>query len=74
MSFGVKTSMGSVSIDCLGLPTKIHNRLIKAGIATLESLLQCSYGDLQSIKGLGRFGLSHITDALAKAGYSLKEV
>lgn len=41
-------------IDRLGLPTRVYNALIRAGVNTIEQLLSLSTDDLLQIRGIGK--------------------
>lgn len=52
-------------IDSLGLPTRVRNALVTAGVTTLEQLRGQSDATLKTVKGLGPKGIALIRDKLA---------
>lgn len=60
----------SVSIEELGLPTRIANALKAADFTTAASLAAASDKDLKQVKNLGEKSLSLIDKALAAKGYT----
>lgn len=49
-----------MDIDCLELTIRSNNSLRKHGIDTVEKLVELTWDDLQSIKGLGDKSISEI--------------
>ncbi len=58
-----------VSIDDLGLSTRTHNCLKRAGISTVGQILEMDEKDLLAIRNLGTKSLNEIRDCLIARGY-----
>jgi len=58
-----------VSIDDLGLSTRTHNCLKRAGIANVGQILEMDDKDLLAIRNLGEKSLVEIRDALVARGF-----
>lgn len=61
----------NASIDVLGLPTRIRNRIFQAGASTLNDLVEMTPIELLRMPGLGRVGLAKVELALKGLGLSL---
>ncbi len=62
----------ALTIEELGIPTRIANALAKGGYHTLGDLTQATLTDLKNIKNLGSKSLQVIQDILADKGFHLK--
>ncbi len=60
---------GSVSVDDLGLPTRVSNALKNAGYNTAEELSHATDKDLKSVKNLGGKSVDLMDEALLSKGY-----
>lgn len=60
-----------MSIDDLGLPSKLHRSLVLAGIESVEHLSLLSWVDLLKQPNFGTNEVEAIEDAMARAGYAL---
>ncbi len=58
----------SVSVDDLGLPTRVSNALKNSGIATATDLARATDKDLKTVKNLGGKSLGIIDEALSTKG------
>lgn len=58
-----------VSIDDLGLTTRTHNCLKRAGIANVGQILEMDDKDLLAIRNLGEKSLVEVRDSLVSRGY-----
>lgn len=64
------TKTGPVSVEELGLPTRVTNALKAAGYTTAAKLSSASDKDLKQVKNLGEKSLTLIDDALQTKGYT----
>lgn len=65
---------GKLSVEEIGLPTRVANALIKAGFETVESLAHAKKEDLVKVRNLGEKSLKIIAAALGTKGVEfLKE-
>ncbi len=60
--------VGKLSVEEIGLPTRVANALSKAGFETVEKLMNAKKEDLVQVRNLGEKSLSTISDALAEKG------
>lgn len=58
----------TISVDDLGLPTRVSNALKNAGYATASDLAKASNKDLKGVKNLGGKSLDLMDEALASKG------
>lgn len=63
----------SVTLDDLGLTTRVLHNLKEEGIESVESLLALSERELKKVPGIGERSLEEIKVQLAQHGYILKE-
>ncbi len=61
-------STGKLSVEEIGLPTRVANALIKAGFDTVEKLTLAKREDLIKVRNLGEKSLKVIKVALAEKG------
>ena len=65
---------GKLSVEEVGLPTRVANSLIKAGFETVEQLAHAKKADLVTVRNLGEKSLKIIAAALGTKGVEfLKE-
>ncbi len=64
---------GSLSVEELGLPTRISNALEKAGYEMVENLLKIKKSELSKIRNLGEKSAKIIEAALKEKGISWEE-
>ncbi len=65
---------GKLSVEEIGLPTRVANALIKAGFETVEQLAHAKKADLVKVRNLGEKSLKIIAAALGTKGVDfLKE-
>ena len=62
------TSPSSISLDDLGLPTRVTNALKNAGYKQVEQLASATDRDLKNVKNLGGKSLGLVDEALATKG------
>lgn len=60
--------VGKLSVEEIGLPTRVANALVKAGYETVEQLVTAAKEDLIKVKNLGEKSLKIIAVALAEKG------
>jgi DNA-directed RNA polymerase subunit alpha len=67
--------VGKLSVEEIGLPTRVANALIKAGYETVEDLVSAKKEDLNKVRNLGEKSLKIVSAALAEKGvnFSFKE-
>lgn len=66
--------VGKLSVEEVGLPTRVANSLIKAGFETVEDLARAKKADLVTVRNLGEKSLKIIAAALGTKGVEfLKE-
>ena len=61
----------SLTIEELGIPTRIANALEKAGYVTVNDLTQASLADLKSVKNLGTKSIQIVQEILTEKGINL---
>ncbi len=62
-----------MSLDELGLSTRVLHNLKEEGIHTVDDLLALTLRDLKKVPGIGERSVEEILEALAERGLSLKE-
>ncbi len=62
-----------LTLEELGIPTRIANALEKAGYLTVNDLTKATLDDLKAVKNLGGKSLKTIQDILAEKGINLTE-
>jgi DNA-directed RNA polymerase alpha subunit len=60
---------GSISIEELGLPTRITNALKNADYKTAAALAKATDKDLKNVKNLGEKSISVVDEALEAKGF-----
>lgn len=65
---------GKLSVEEIGLPTRVANALIKAGFETVESLAYAKKEDLVKVRNLGEKSLKIIAAALGTKGVEFQAV
>jgi DNA-directed RNA polymerase subunit alpha len=60
--------IGKLSVEEIGLPTRVANALSKAGYETVEQLVSAKKEDLAKVRNLGEKSLKIISIALAEKG------
>ena len=65
--------VGKLSVEEIGLPTRVANALIKAGYDTVEDLVNADRDDLVKVRNLGEKSIKIISAALAEKGVELPE-
>ncbi len=60
--------VGKLSVEEIGLPTRVANALIKAGFETVEALANARKNDLVKVRNLGEKSLKIIAAALGTKG------
>lgn len=61
-------AIGKLSVEEIGLPTRVANALIKAGFETVEELANAKKDDLVKVRNLGEKSLKIIAAALGTKG------
>ena len=64
---------GKLSVEEIGLPTRVANALIKAGYETVEDLVNADIDDLVKVRNLGEKSIKIISAALAEKDVQLPE-
>jgi len=62
--------VGRLSVEEIGLPTRVANALSKAGYETVESLVNADKNELVKVRNLGEKSLKIISAALGEKGVS----
>ncbi len=65
-------SVGKLSVEELGLPTRVSNALAKAGFETVEKLTMAPRVELMKVRNLGEKSLDVINDLLKEKGVQLQ--
>lgn len=65
--------VGNLSVEEIGLPTRVANALIKAGYETVEDLVDAKRGDLVKVRNLGEKSVKIIQAALGEKELKLTE-
>lgn len=60
--------VGKLSVEEIGLPTRVSNALAKSGYDTVEKLVKASKEDLAKVRNLGEKSIKIIKAALAEKG------
>lgn len=60
--------VGKLSVEEIGLPTRVANALVKAGYETVEQLVAADRNDLVKVRNLGEKSLKIVQIALAEKG------
>ena len=60
--------IGKLSVEEIGLPTRVANALVKAGINTVEDLANADKSELIKVINLGEKSLKIISVALSEKG------
>lgn len=61
-------AVGKLSVEEIGLPTRVANALVKAGYETVEDLVNADKKDLVKVRNLGEKSLKIIAAALGQKG------
>jgi len=61
-------AVGKLSVEEIGLPTRVANALIKAGYETVEALVSADRKDLVKVRNLGEKSLKIVAAALGQKG------
>lgn len=64
--------VGKLSVEEIGLPTRVANALVKAGYHSVEDLAKAKRADFSKVRNLGEKSLKIIEVALGEKGVSLK--
>jgi DNA-directed RNA polymerase subunit alpha len=64
---------GKLSVEEIGLPTRVANALIKAGYETVEDLVKAKKASLVKVRNLGEKSVKIIDAALGEKGLELSE-
>lgn len=64
--------VGNLSVEEIGLPTRIANALYKSGYETVEDLVKAKDEDLSKVRNLGAKSVKVIKAALAEKGVTLE--
>jgi len=65
--------VGNLSVEEIGLPTRIANALVKAGYETVENLVRAKKDELIKVRNLGEKSVKIIDAALAGRGLKLSD-
>jgi DNA-directed RNA polymerase subunit alpha len=65
-------AVGKLSVEEIGLPTRVANALSKAGYETVENLVSAKKEDLVKVRNLGEKSLKIISAALGQKGVAFK--
>ncbi len=65
-------AVGKLSVEEIGLPTRVANALAKSGFETVEKLANAQKEDLMKVRNLGEKSLDVIREALREKGADLK--
>jgi DNA-directed RNA polymerase subunit alpha len=60
--------VGKLSVEEIGLPTRVANALVKAGYETVEQLVAADRNELVKVRNLGEKSLKIVAIALAEKG------
>lgn len=67
------SNVSKLSVEELGLPTRVSNALAKAGFETVEKLINADKADLMQVRNLGEKSLDVVNDLLKEKGVQLKD-
>jgi len=62
------SQVGALSVEEIGLPTRVANALIRAGYETVEQLVNAKKEELVKVRNLGEKSIKIIAVALAEKG------
>jgi DNA-directed RNA polymerase subunit alpha len=65
--------VGKLSVEEIGLPTRVANALVKAGYETVEELVSAKKEDLVKVRNLGEKSIKIVSVALAEKGVNFQE-
>lgn len=65
--------VGKLSVEEVGLPTRVANALVKAGYDSVEDLAKAKRKDLAKVRNLGEKSIKIITLALKEKGVEIEE-
>ena len=65
--------VGKLSVEEIGLPTRVANALVKAGYETVEELVKAKKEDLVKVRNVGEKSIKIITVALVEKGVKFGE-
>lgn len=65
--------VGKLSVEEIGLPTRVANALVKAGHETVEDLVKAKVSDLVKVRNLGEKSVKIISAALGEKGIKFGE-
>jgi len=65
---------GKLSVEEIGLPTRVANALVKAGYETVETLAKTKREDLVKVRNLGEKSLKIVAAALGQKGITWEGV
>jgi DNA-directed RNA polymerase subunit alpha len=65
---------GKLSVEEIGLPTRVANALIKSGYESVEDLGNVKKEELAKVRNLGEKSVKVIVDALAEKGITLSNL
>jgi len=65
--------VGKLSVEEIGLPTRVANALVKAGYETVEELVSAKKEDLVKVRNLGEKSIKIVTVALAEKGVNFSQ-
>lgn len=68
----LSVQVAKLSVEEIGIPTRIANALIKAGYETVENLIKADVASLVKVRNLGAKSIKIISAALAEKGVRLK--
>lgn len=64
--------VGKLSVEEIGLPTRVANALARSGYDTVEKLVKADRDDLVKVRNLGEKSIDVINDALKEKGVELE--
>ncbi|MEK7112159.1 MAG: DNA-directed RNA polymerase subunit alpha C-terminal domain-containing protein, partial [Patescibacteria group bacterium] len=65
--------VGKLSVEEIGLPTRVANALVKAGYETVEELAKAKKEELVKVRNLGEKSIKIISVALNEKGVKFGE-
>ena len=66
--------IAKLSVEEIGLPTRVANALVKAEVHTVEDLVNADREELMKVRNLGEKSLKIIDVALAEKGVNVEEI